>query len=253
MQHDIDDNFYTTRTIRGHAVFRTDLLLDRGEVPDDFRQRLFHSVPPNFKRDKVSVEITEDGTRCNYTVVDRQETVNIDPALGITRVEASMAVELLDPAIVGFASKMVKLRLRVWGGRMTKRLGLLHALGNCARAYNLKPFDTFGQNTRVWVNMVEKEASMEIDLLANNPVAALFVFGGANLFGGGKFTAFPEDLLTIAPFNNGTSNYPGVGSTSPGSRGSYIGRMVHQALSAPAFSVPPKPPAAEANAINLDF
>lgn len=257
MQHDIDENFFTTRTIQGHAVFRTDHLLDRGEVPDDFRQRLFHSVPPNFTRIRVSVQITEDGTRCNYTIVDRQNTINLDPSLGITKVEASMAIHFMDPGIgINFATRKATLSLHIWGSRRTKRIDLLNALTACANAYGFPPFAWFCSNTRQWVNMAEKEASLDVDILTNSMFTTITQWVRNEwraAWNGQAWDSFPEDLTKLARFNNGDSLYPGVGTNHQGSRGDYIGRMVHQALTTPSFNPPPKPPAAEDDARIRDF
>lgn len=111
-REDIDQDFYPTITTHGHAIFRTDVLsyyqkyagngavtaapnyADRISptmaVPDDFRNFFFHSVPSGFKRDHASISPSEDGTMCEYTLVDRKVDVKFPST--IARIEAWLTI-----------------------------------------------------------------------------------------------------------------------------------------------------------------
>lgn len=87
MSEEYDQDFFTIRTTRGHIVFRTDRLLALGFVADDFRDYFLQlDVPPNFKRDRVSVAVAEDGSSADYVIVDRERAINV-VAKGVTRIE----------------------------------------------------------------------------------------------------------------------------------------------------------------------
>jgi peptidoglycan hydrolase-like protein with peptidoglycan-binding domain len=87
MVHDIDQDGYTTRTVIGHAVFRSDRLAARNAAPDDFRAYLFFPIPNNCRRNGVHVEQSEDGLEVAYSFTDQETAVNII-APGVTRIEA---------------------------------------------------------------------------------------------------------------------------------------------------------------------
>lgn len=94
----LDENFYETRVIRGTATFRVDLLLARGNVPDDFRAYLSQPIENGFKRDSVDVDILEDGTGVRYTVVDRRKALSVVADSSVSRVEATMASNVYKPS-----------------------------------------------------------------------------------------------------------------------------------------------------------
>jgi len=106
-QQFIDEDFYTTVTTQGHAIFRADVLAvfqinggstqnftDRNPTtmayPDDFRSYLFHEVPNGFKRESAMVRATIDGMGVEYMLVDRQVEV-IFPQ-GVTRMRAWQSI-----------------------------------------------------------------------------------------------------------------------------------------------------------------
>ena len=86
MSSALDEDFFETRMIRGHAIFRTDRLAALGAQPDDYRAWLFPPLIPNYKRLVPSVSVSEDKTRLDYTIVDREMAINII-ADGVTRME----------------------------------------------------------------------------------------------------------------------------------------------------------------------
>ena len=86
MEHDIDQDFFVTRTVTGRAVFRTDVLTREGLVPDQLRYWLGHPVPERFARQRVWVKALPDNRTVEYTILDRERTIPWDPNQA-TRVE----------------------------------------------------------------------------------------------------------------------------------------------------------------------
>lgn len=77
MSADIDVDHYATRTIRGVAVFDKGQLDKVGKAADQFRKDLFHPVPINFRRENVQVYTASDGCTVYYTVIDKEQPVNL--------------------------------------------------------------------------------------------------------------------------------------------------------------------------------
>lgn len=92
-EEDLDQDYFGIRTIRGHAVFRSDVMLDRGLRPDDFRGWLLHPVPPGYQRVRINVVATEDGRALRYTLIDRERFSNLI-ASGVTRIEGVQTVSV---------------------------------------------------------------------------------------------------------------------------------------------------------------
>lgn len=99
MRNVVGIDCYTTRIINGTIICRSDLLLGPNAagpnplgvqlVPDDFRQQLTFPVPQNFIRESIDVVASEDGTSCEYTIIDRELPVNISFAQGIVKINSS--------------------------------------------------------------------------------------------------------------------------------------------------------------------
>ncbi len=110
IQSNLDEDFYETRTIRGTATFRTDVLLARNVVPDDFRSYLSQPIAPGFKRDDVFVDLLEDGTGVRYAVVDRRKALSVVASNQITRIQATMAANVYKPnKLAGVAGGIIPL------------------------------------------------------------------------------------------------------------------------------------------------
>lgn len=94
-------DYFTTRTIRGHAIFNAEQLVTLGANADDFRYYLFHATPNGMRRDQIEVNITEDGTTCEYTIVDREVYAPLTTNRFISRIEATHRVSLdrTDPVL----------------------------------------------------------------------------------------------------------------------------------------------------------
>lgn len=87
MSHLVDEMQHTKRIIAGQAIFRTDLLYDSlGNIiirADDFRDFLFHNIPPNYRRIGVHVEASTDGTQLKYVVEDQEVDGVVDPTINL--------------------------------------------------------------------------------------------------------------------------------------------------------------------------
>lgn len=90
MSHSVDPDYYTTRTIKGRAIFRSDILRQRNLQPDDFRSFLFHPIPNGFRRDGIQVVADPAGNVLEYIVTDRELGLHVNDtnAPGLTRIEA---------------------------------------------------------------------------------------------------------------------------------------------------------------------
>lgn len=91
VEEDLDQDFFATRIINGHAIFRSDRLQILNAVADDFRAWLMNPPQNNFRRTVQQILISEDGTRLDYVLIDRQVPYSLTPTViqrGVTRFEA---------------------------------------------------------------------------------------------------------------------------------------------------------------------
>ncbi len=94
VNEDIDQDYYSTRTIRGVANFRRDRLNFLGAAADEFRAYLVHPLPGNgWKRIAANFEPAQDDTSLKYVLVDKQLAMSIVPP-GVTRIEATQTVDI---------------------------------------------------------------------------------------------------------------------------------------------------------------
>lgn len=169
MSHSLSEDYYTTRTIRGEAIFRADALyrppsLGERVQPDDYRGVLVHRVPLNFKRDHVDVAVSADGTTLRYTIVDVEQSVTIKPAYrAITRIKGTytewtgvgeagirgvmnaagtgnpgtFAMAVVDWATGTLPPVLRRLNVRVWGNRSSTRMDLVFAIGKAIASFKM--------------------------------------------------------------------------------------------------------------------
>lgn len=78
MEHEINQDYYTTRKVSGIAHFRADLLYRDGLSPDDFREWLNIPSPKGFKRDVVRCRVHPDALKMEYSFVDREMHHHLD-------------------------------------------------------------------------------------------------------------------------------------------------------------------------------
>ncbi len=109
-QNDIDQDFYTTRVINGHARFDTSRLLQLGARADEFRAWLFHAIPPGFHRAHIHVQVDEMGGQLAYSIVDRELTHSIGKYAadrGATRIACTHSSEISKPDIEDYAGEIL--------------------------------------------------------------------------------------------------------------------------------------------------
>jgi hypothetical protein len=109
--HAVDQDYFTVRTMRGRAKFRSDLLLNTNIAPDDFRSTLVAPIPLGFKRENISVTATSDGTELLYEVVDRETYQPLGQQSSVTRCEAHYRYGSLK----GGGMSQDTMLVRVWG------------------------------------------------------------------------------------------------------------------------------------------
>jgi hypothetical protein len=107
VESEMDEHFYTTNTIRGRAVFRSDLLAQQNISPDRMRNILFHPIPKNFKRDRVWVKLDGDGVTLNYVIQDKERALNYK-VTDVTRIEARQWIQAGDVGIEQGATNVLK-------------------------------------------------------------------------------------------------------------------------------------------------
>lgn len=132
-EHDVDDQFYTTRIIRGRARFRSDVLI-RGdiasdaeirEVADHFREYVIPKIPLGFKRERVHVVTTPDMTELQYTIIDRE----FDQGLGLdcpaVKFEGYSTVAVGVPDGGGPPTNVQTVTIKAYGQKGTSRNDLM--------------------------------------------------------------------------------------------------------------------------------
>jgi hypothetical protein len=284
--HDVDRHGFTTRHVRGHAVFRSDVLLDLKLRPDGFRAYLSHPIPTNFQRTNVRAVQHEDGNRVDYQFVDREQPLNLRYS-NVTQVEAFVHLGQNTPppergleaglsSVIGAARRgrrsgligaatatvsgmlphsTVNVTVRAWGNRAVNRTFLLLT---CQRVLAIKFPQIWGADPSLKSNMYGANVGIGVDLV--KPYVEINAFLVApkianliqNIFGGGS------DLQSRFPqvFDDGlhpVAQYPdevgrGIIPQFP-ERGTHLGTLVAQALDSPCRT-PSDPPAEPANTVN---
>jgi hypothetical protein len=92
VEDDLDEDFYTSRTIRGRAVFDQSSLQRLDSFADDYRHLLFFPVPDNCKRTNVRTRLSKDGTILDYSYTDEEQALNIIVDLNVTRIEGVISI-----------------------------------------------------------------------------------------------------------------------------------------------------------------
>lgn len=80
MIHDVNEDQLTTVTTYGTAVFRTDLLLARNQLPDSFRHLILAPIYKGFRRQHIQVKQMSD-TTIRYLTSDLQTPVVFNPSV----------------------------------------------------------------------------------------------------------------------------------------------------------------------------
>jgi hypothetical protein len=120
--HTLDQDFFTSRIIKGHVIFDTARLYQAKNsngspiVPDQYRGAFFHPIPPNCQRRIPLVRQHPDGNSVEYVIVDEEQAMNLGPAAlleGVTRIEANHEAAL---TTAGLAKKLMALGSTLTGG-----------------------------------------------------------------------------------------------------------------------------------------
>ena len=156
MEESIDQDYFTTRTITGRAIFRTDRLATLSAVPDDFRTYMAHPIPGGFRRESIHVAASEDGSELDYHLVDRQQA-SICIRFGVSRIEATHTAGVTVPGLERIVSAAIG-DIAALGSALGK-VGSAHdapgTFRNSARAYsNLPSMQTWG-NMPIRFDIVE--------------------------------------------------------------------------------------------------
>lgn len=197
-RHDISRDYYTTRTIQGVAVFRTDVMERNVLNPDDFRSILLHPVPVGFKRDSVNVDVSSDNTTLRYTIVDEEKTLTIANAdRGITRVEGTFTyMKGVGTASLG-NTRGAAAAGSIGGPVGTVLGGTIGAVVDAAGAF---PPATYRLNVRVWGQKDTTRATLiraVARLLATFHMDADNAAGLGGIIGGAIAFFFANKVITI--------------------------------------------------------
>ena len=247
--HDIDENYMTTRNVKGRAIFSPAVLLDPNvaqtnipNAPDDFREALFHGRAIGMQRGSITVTADMDGTGVTYSFEDVEQYTNLRAVAGnrgIIKVEGThhSGWDITTGMLPG---RHVVLEATVYGLRTTARVQLVNALEDIAATYGfLNPSNAgWWQAGELSVDIAKKQATlmmrMQISGLTNFvprwfPVIGAPANAGLRIGLGGA-NAYPEDLAPPWAVNVPTQCISPTNSR--GTRGTYLERLVAQALSA---------------------
>jgi hypothetical protein len=145
---DTDEDYYATLITEGEVVFRPAVLINAKTWPDQYRANFFPPIDPTFRRDKIEVIPSSDGTKINYRVVDRELAFSIGAPFNgaggcpATRIEcfqttgysrAGIRESLIKAGNLKFGSAaaamcpmvMDHIVVKAWGNRLARRLTLL--------------------------------------------------------------------------------------------------------------------------------
>ena len=236
---EIDSLFYSTRTITGRAVFRADVLRDdavRAALqPDDFRVGLFHPIPSRFQRKRINVTEASDGLSVQYTVVDKQQPVNLGLNSPIARIKGTWRSGFDHTNAKGWYPKaFVSATVQLWGVPDATRQQLLDAAAKVMAAYRLTPQANTGAKwyykADYTVDMIDKYAEFTVGVfMGGGNITPRIGFGlfNTSTFGNRADPAnFPEAIDGVTTTGDGANPRPKVA----GARGGYLSRMIAQSL-----------------------
>lgn len=268
MTHEYDDLLYCTRRIHGEAVFRTDYLNDRGQLPDDFRRNFFHPLPTRMKREGMVVTASEDGASLTYDFVDVQQPVILLPIIkedqySISKVRGKWRTGWKRTHLLGGWSRWVSMNVEAWGSPGTSRawpiiccLKMVAAFGFNDLLPNTSAFYDMDLEVDLWDKYASLSCGLFLAGVGENLAADLGALIGAgrdplsvvNALGGSVGpiqlgpTRFPEVIDGVTSVDN-TKRNP-VLPQSGGTRGTFVEALVTQALLKPCVT-PPAPPLAQ--------
>ncbi len=273
----IDQNGYTTRVVRGEAHFRKDFLdgiTIGGSTlqPDDFRQALALAVPSGMRRVGVEVDEPSAGDVLHYTIVDREVTFGIGLGDDVVDVDGSvtggwdvplktpkdflklgfdLGAGVLKTDVVGNLGRIISAVVpsnRTYGSvRVTGRKGVpQRKLANVGVAFLIDRFSPLLATTS-WIPhyfvthgvTASKPPWCEIrmEITGTDPTNVISALDGSGMFN--LSADYNSDGRLIAGPGVSAAALPGGGGT----RGTWLKRMVLQALEPPTQDLPSVPPA----------
>lgn len=211
--NDLDEHYYSTRTITGRAVFRADWLytlddqsgyLRQADLkPQDYLAYLNHPLPFNYRRERVRTRVSSDGLTLDYTIVDVEQQCTIEATRPISRISGSWSSGISHANIHVMPSTFTNIDIAVEGRR--------GATYNDIVAAALKAATTYDRGARLsrrlyWANQLtvdigRKRARLHMGYSITGVVQHI-VGNGLNILGFGNEAAglvagaphFPEDL-----------------------------------------------------------
>jgi hypothetical protein len=261
------ETWLTTKTVDGVAIFRSDVLRFDDAQADDFRSKFGHPLAPNMRRGNILIKQEADGLQLRYHFEDVEQVLNLIPRKGIIKCKASdeYGINWHNFGLPEFslntwtyarnvAAVLPTFRARrnveVWGMRHTTRRILAARTLNALAAF-LPPF-AFARGflapyteTNIEVDFDERHARGSVDYL------------GQGFVGGIGAMAFDpiRQLVTGNQTTQWLENLPDFGDTgsrlnvappgSNGMRGTFLERMISQALTSPGVATP-NPPSSQA-------
>lgn len=273
MEHDIDEHFYTVRTIRGWAILRTDHMLVNDLTPDQYRSHFIHPIPQNFKRMRIHVVANEDGNELEYTVVDQEMPYAMDKfvrSLGVTKIEAFHNFEAgtpsFDSAVTKFFNEATSgnnplewirgafrgaaailphlahtILVRVWGNRTATRSNL-ESIGWHVVRKRLEPLGIAVGSvlSDTWVNLSHDLMNKWVEVTVRRKVGPIGSFMSAlNLaLSGNGNSIFPSNAEYVAGVTQSDGPGHGLNVSQTTVRGTWLGELVAQALQEPCEAIP---------------
>lgn len=262
MSHEYDEFMYCTRHIEGRAVFRGDLMAQRGINPDFFRDFLMHPIPPRFKRRVPQVELSEDGLELRYHVIDEQQPINLksqDPADNgehdVVKVRGVWKCGFTKAHLIGGIARYISMTAEAWGRSRSGRTAPIRAILKMVAAFGFA--DLFSAPTYykmdltvdLWDKYARIDCGLIIDSAAGNALTDISSFVGLNVgvniepfrlgdkfFNGSGVTRFPDEIFGVTTIDDTVAN-PFL-PYSRGSRGRDLEQLVAQVLLTPCVRPP---------------
>jgi hypothetical protein len=253
MRHDIDRMGFTRRTVRGHAIFRSDVLLNiKNANPDDFREALLHPIPNNCERQNIMVEAHEDGLRVDYSFVDVEVSHMISRGT-VARLEAFARVYRHRPSLTDIGAGAVTVRnlwnlggairgalptiavrftVRAWGNRNSSRVALRNVCTKVLQAKLPSPGGVAGvpaytMDNETIYDIVGRYVEMSVTMVGGVGEQKSLIAGGAE----GDDVLFPDlikdDIAGVATVADTAGR---AGANNNFGRGTYLEACVAQAL-----------------------
>lgn len=241
MTETVDMQYYSTFSVEGRAIFRPDLLLANGNVPDDYRPLI---VPPQAKgcqRQNLRVTAMPDGCTVTYSFNDVQQQYyfikDIVKAQGKEWYGCSMNTQDIKAALdVPVATNGIS--VTVWGKWITSRATLARAVMHILAGSGIVKVKDIAAifSTSISVDFPSRTASGSLQSIRSGLTGSILNF--VNGVGQGQspddFKDEGNDLWSNPLVQGDCPQMPGNGRY-----GSFAARLVTQALGAP--SVQPVP------------